>query len=44
VLIHNLMHEAENERVHVMTFIQPAKATGVEPVLVLIAQWIFFIG
>lgn len=40
--IRTLMDEAENERMHLMTFIQIAKPNGFERALVLIAQALFF--
>ena len=42
--IRTLMEEAENERMHLMTFIQIAKPTIYERLVVLLAQWIFYIG
>ena len=42
--IRTLMEEAENERMHLMTFIQIAKPTGFERLVVLLAQWIFYVG
>ena len=42
--IRTLMEEAENERMHLMTFIQIAKPTLFERLVVLMAQWIFYIG
>ncbi len=42
--IRTLMDEAENERMHLMTFIELAKPTGLERALVLVAQWVFFLG
>jgi ubiquinol oxidase len=40
--IHTLLDEAENERMHLMTFIHIARPTLLERVLVLIAQGVFF--
>lgn len=40
--IHTLLAEAENERMHLMTFIQIAQPTWFERVLVLFAQGIFY--
>jgi ubiquinol oxidase len=42
--IRTLMEEAENERMHLMTFIEVAKPTLFERVAVLAAQWVFYIG
>lgn len=42
--IRTLMEEAENERMHLMTFIEVAKPTGLERLLILVAQWIFYLG
>ena len=42
--IRTLMEEAENERMHLMTFIQIAKPTPFERLVVLLAQWIFYVG
>ena len=42
--IRKLMQEAENERMHLMTFIEIAKPTAVERLLILVAQWAFYIG
>jgi ubiquinol oxidase len=42
--IHALMEEAENERMHLMTFIHIAKPTTLERWLVLIAQGAFYNG
>lgn len=39
-----LLEEAENERVHLMTFIQIAQPGGLEKILIVIAQIIFFIA
>lgn len=40
--IHTLMQEAENERMHLMTFIEIARPNLLERVLVLVAQALFF--
>jgi ubiquinol oxidase len=40
--IHTLLEEAENERMHLMTFVQIAKPNSLERVLILFAQGIFF--
>jgi ubiquinol oxidase len=39
-----LLDEAENERIHLMTFIEIAKPNLVERLLILIAQSLFSIG
>jgi ubiquinol oxidase len=40
--IHTLLEEAENERMHLMTFIEIAKPTVLEQWLVLLAQGVFY--
>ncbi|MCX9156960.1 alternative oxidase [Niveibacterium sp. 24ML] len=40
--IRTLLDEAENERMHLMTFIQIAKPSGFERVLILLAQGAFY--
>jgi len=42
--IRTLMEEAENERMHLMSFIQIAKPTVFERSVILLAQWLFYIG
>jgi ubiquinol oxidase len=42
--IRTLMEEAENERMHLMTFIEVAQPTLFERVVVMFAQWIFYVG
>lgn len=42
--IRTLMEEAENERMHLMTFVEVARPTVLERWLILLAQWIFFLG
>jgi len=42
--IRKLLEEAENERMHLMTFIEIAKPTVFERLVVLLAQWIFYVG
>lgn len=42
--IRTLMEEAENERMHLMTFVQIARPTALERLLILLAQWIFYVG
>lgn len=39
--IRTLMEEAENERMHLMTFIEIAKPTLFERLVIMLAQWIF---
>jgi ubiquinol oxidase len=42
--IRTLMEEAENERMHLMTFIEVAKPTLFERFVVLAVQWVFYVG
>ena len=42
--IRTLLEEAENERMHLMTFIAIARPTAFERWLVLFTQWIFYLG
>lgn len=42
--IRRLMEEAENERMHLMTFIEVARPTVFERLLILVAQWTFYVG
>lgn len=42
--IRTLLEEAENERMHLMTFIEIAKPTYFERMVILLAQWIFYVG
>lgn len=42
--IRTLMDEAENERMHLMTFIEIAKPTRLERILILVTQWIVYAG
>ncbi len=39
-----LMEEAENERMHLMTFIEVAQPSAFERFIILAVQWIFYIG
>lgn len=39
-----LMEEAENERMHLMTFIEVAKPSSFERFLIIAVQWVFYIG
>ena len=41
--IKTLMDEAENERMHLMTFIEVAKPTPFERFVVVAAQWLFYL-
>jgi len=41
--IKTLLDEAENERMHLMTFIQIAKPTLLERIIIMIAQFIFIV-
>jgi ubiquinol oxidase len=38
------MDEAENERMHLMTFIEVARPTLFERLVILAVQWIFYLG
>ncbi len=42
--IRTLMEEAENERMHLMTFVTIAKPTAFERGVILFAQWLFYLG
>ena len=42
--IRTLMEEAENERMHLMTFVAITKPTVFERLVVMLAQWIFYVG
>ena len=42
--IRTLLDEAENERMHLMTFIEVAKPTAFERLVILLVQWAFYIG
>jgi ubiquinol oxidase len=42
--IRTLLEEAENERMHLMTFIEIAKPTFFERMVILGVQWFFFVG
>ena len=42
--IRTLLEEAENERMHLMTFIEIAKPTLFERLVILTVQWVFFVG
>jgi ubiquinol oxidase len=38
------MEEAENERMHLMTFIEVARPTVFERFVVMAVQWVFYVG
>lgn len=42
--IRTLMDEAENERMHLMTFIEIAKPSWFERMVILTVQWLFYVG
>lgn len=42
--IRTLMEEAENERMHLMTFIEVAKPTLFERFVIMAVQWVFYLG
>ena len=42
--IRTLLEEAENERMHLMTFIAIAKPSGFERLVVIVVQWFFYVG
>ena len=42
--IRTLLEEAENERMHLMTFIEIAKPNFFERSVIILVQWVFFIG
>lgn len=42
--IRRLMDEAENERMHLMTFVEIARPSALERWLILITQWLFWLG
>jgi ubiquinol oxidase len=42
--IRTLMEEAENERMHLMTFIEVAQPSSFERWLVIVVQWFFYVG
>ncbi len=42
--IRTLMEEAENERMHLMTFIEVARPTLLERLVILLVQWAFYLG
>ena len=42
--IRTLLEEAENERMHLMTFVEIARPTAFERLVVLFVQWLFYVG
>jgi ubiquinol oxidase len=42
--IRTLMEEAENERMHLMTFIEVAQPTAFERFVIMAVQWVFYVG
>jgi ubiquinol oxidase len=42
--IRTLMEEAENERMHLMTFVQIAQPNLFERLVIITVQWIFYVG
>jgi len=42
--IRTLLEEAENERLHLMTFVQIAQPNMFERLVIMLVQWIFYIG
>src|SRR3546814_18082907 len=42
--IRTLMEEAENERMHLMTFIEVAQPTLFERLVILAVQWVFYLA
>lgn len=42
--IRTLMDEAENERMHLMTFIEVAQPTAFERFIIMAIQWVFYLG
>ena len=42
--IRTLMEEAENERMHLMTFIEAARPTVFERLVILAVQWVFYLA
>ncbi|MDO9071705.1 MAG: alternative oxidase, partial [Rubrivivax sp.] len=42
--IRTLMEEAENERMHLMTFVEIARPTLLERGLIMVTQWVFYVG
>jgi ubiquinol oxidase len=42
--IRTLMDEAENERMHLMTFVEVAQPTLFERLVIIGVQWVFYVG
>ncbi|MHB9879064.1 alternative oxidase [Pacificimonas sp. ICDLI1SI03] len=42
--IRTLMEEAENERMHLMTFVKIAQPSMFERLVIMLVQWIFYVG
>ena len=42
--IRRLMEEAENERMHLMTFVAIARPTAFERLAIVVVQWLFYVG
>ena len=42
--IRTLLEEAENERMHLMTFVHIAQPTLFERLVILVVQWLFYLG
>jgi ubiquinol oxidase len=42
--IRTLMEEAENERMHLMTFVQIAQPNLFERLVIILVQWVFYVG
>lgn len=42
--IRTLMEEAENERMHLMTFVAIARPSALERLIIIAAQWFFYVG
>ncbi|MEW5683296.1 MAG: alternative oxidase [Pseudomonadota bacterium] len=42
--IRTLMEEAENERMHLMTFVEIARPNLLERWIILVVQWLFYVG
>lgn len=42
--IRTLMEEAENERMHLMTFVEIAQPNLFERIVIMVVQWLFYVG
>ncbi len=42
--IRRLMEEAENERMHLMSFVELARPTALERLLIVLVQWLFYLA